>query len=74
MIFKEKPLLIYQFLYFKVGVGIMDLVAKHLGIPLTKTQKEQQQPVVKAELVPPSTAYVRPVVTSQSNTSVCVLQ
>lgn len=53
---------------------MMDIAAKCLGISLTRMQKETQQTVVKAELVPsPRIArkHLKPV---HSNSSICVIQ
>lgn len=52
----------------------MDIVSKHLGVPLTRLQRENQQTVVKAELVPSPRVLRRPVVMAQANSSVCAIQ
>ncbi|KAK9887870.1 hypothetical protein WA026_000175 [Henosepilachna vigintioctopunctata] len=50
---------LYHFLVSsKTGEGVnncfLELVVKHLGITLTKSDREQQQTIVKAEIMPPS--------------------
>lgn len=56
----------------------MELVAKYLGIQLTRVEKEHQQPIVKAELIPPSPVDKKPPtrhMQRQSHSSaVCSLQ
>lgn len=52
----------------------MELVAKYLRIPLTKLEKEHQQPIVKAELVPSPAEIVKSPSTVNPNSSVCNIQ
>ncbi|KAK5641643.1 hypothetical protein RI129_010190 [Pyrocoelia pectoralis] len=58
--------------------SIMELIAKYLGVHLSKVAKEHQQPVVKARLVPPTAVDRRPkpkpVQNRNHNTTVCILQ
>lgn len=36
----------------QLNATMMDIVGKHLGILLTKVEKEYQHPIIKAELTP----------------------
>ncbi|KAB0792950.1 hypothetical protein PPYR_12570 [Photinus pyralis] len=59
--------------------SMMELIAKYLGVHLSKVAREQQQPVVKARLVPPTAVdskrpKVKRVHNRNTNTAVCVLQ
>ncbi|XP_068913508.1 ras-related protein Rab-28-like [Tenebrio molitor] len=54
-----------------VNSSLMDLIAKHFGIPLTRIEKEHQESIVRAELIPEQ---VRPPAVPSSNSSVCCLQ
>ncbi|XP_044759099.1 ras-related protein Rab-28-like [Coccinella septempunctata] len=67
----------------KTGEGVnncfLELVAGHLGIPLTDKDKEQQQSIVKAEIMPPSARVpMKPQKTGStsqnSSSSVCCMQ
>lgn len=52
----------------------MDLIAKHFGIPLSRIEKEHQESIVKAELIPATADQIRPAAVHTTNSSVCCLQ
>lgn len=52
----------------------MDLIAKHFGIPLSKIEKEHQESIVKAELIPTTAEPTRKAIAATSSSSVCRLQ
>ncbi|XP_019875858.1 ras-related protein Rab-28 [Aethina tumida] len=56
-----------------VNGSLSELIGKHFGICLSKLEKEKQAPVVRAELIVPSTDRSKSAVV-QTNTSVCSLQ
>ncbi|XP_008197180.2 ras-related protein Rab-28-like [Tribolium castaneum] len=55
-----------------VNASLMDLITKHFGIPLTRIEKEHQESIVKAELIPATAEQMTAVPTT--NSSVCCLQ
>lgn len=73
---------VYSFLVSsKTGEGVnncfLELVAAHLGIPLTKKDKEEQESIVRAEIMPPSARIPHKPEKSgshNSSSSVCSMQ
>ncbi|XP_063903759.1 ras-related protein Rab-28-like, partial [Zophobas morio] len=57
-----------------VNSSLMDLIAKHFKIPLTRIEKEHQESIVKVELIPASAGQNRPSGVAASTSSVCCVQ
>lgn len=63
-----------------VSSCLTEIIAKYFGIPLSRIEKERQTPVVRAELMVPTSAEVqrqnnvKSYNNNHNNTSVCCLQ
>lgn len=59
-----------------VGSFFMDMVAKYIGIPLTKAERDYQQSVIKAELTTQESDVKKKITVrrANNNTSVCSIQ
>lgn len=53
----------------------MDLLARYIGIPMTKIEKEHQQSIIRAELVPTTPGANRvPILTNNNHSTICSIQ
>lgn len=59
-----------------VASSIVDMIAKYMGISLTKIEKERQLPVIRAELITSENEIVKKTANgpTKSNTSACSIQ
>lgn len=65
-----------SFIKFQLNASIMDIIRKHLGMPMSKVEKEYQQPIIRAELIPmtPNVFKKNNKITKSSHTAVCTIQ